>query len=129
MPKKFQIYFGMIFATTLILVISKLATNSLNPLEVFRGESLLLKIVVGFLCLPLLAGPMNLYIRSRWEDKRCAGTSCGRSLVEFAQALGAPVKCMHCARWYHKNCFATGGGTFMGGCKQPGCPSYSGAAA
>ena len=125
MQKK-QIIGGLITNTIIILVISKLATGSLNPWEVFRGNSLFLKIVVGFFCLSMLA------LLARWlmiiiigSNEVCARVKpepgCGKLLMEFAPVLGDPVRCNFCQKWYHKMCFKAGGGTALGGCKQPHC--------
>lgn len=121
MPNKWQTYFSLVVNITVILVISKLATNSLNPMEVFRGESLFLKIIVGFFSFILFMSILFLLFRGRLEDKRCAGEDCGRSLLDFAGPLGGPVRCNYCGRWFHKNCFTRGGGSVLTGCKQPGC--------
>ena len=123
MPKKWQIYFGMIVQVTILLTISKLATDSLNPLEVFRGESLLLKIVAGFFIFALLLSVLNLIMRSRSgvEDRRC--TLCGLPLFAAAGFRGAPIKCGFCERWYHRTCLKAEGGAMLRGCRQEGCPS------
>jgi hypothetical protein len=123
MYKKWQIYAGMIFQVGILLVISKLATDSLNPLEIFRGESLLLKIVAVVLLLIILMSMLNLLIAGgKMADQRCA--SCGLPLLGGATLRGTPFKCGFCNRYYHRDCIRAAGGAMLKGCKQPGCPSH-----
>ncbi len=121
MYKKGQIISGMVMYTIIILVISKLATNSLNPVEVFKGESLLLKIVVGFLLALMLLSVVAILFQKGLEDQRCAKD--GLPLVAYAGAYGNPVRCNFCQRWFHGNCFKANGGTMLTGCKQEPCPT------
>ena len=124
MYKKGQIISGMVMWSIVILVISKLATNSLNPLEVFKGESLLLKLVVGFLCFLMVLSFGALLFQRGLEDQRCAKD--GLPLIAYAGSHGNPVRCNFCRRWYHTNCFKSSGGTVMTGCKQEPCPTARG---
>ena len=120
--KRWQIILGAITSVFLILVITNLATGSLNPIEVFRGDNLLLKIVVGFFCFALLVGtPMQLLSLQAFTDKRCA--KCGLPLLDYAGSHGNPTRCNFCKRWFHANCFKMDGGSTFQGCKQPNCPS------
>ncbi len=121
MYKKWQIITGMVMYAVIILVISKLATNSLNPLEVFKGESLLLKIVVGFFCALILLSVVVILFQRGLEDQRCAKD--GLPLVAYAGSHGNPVRCSFCSRWYHTNCFKANGGSVLTGCKQEPCPT------
>lgn len=121
MPKKAQIISGMVMYGIVILVISKLATNSLNPLEVFKAESLLLKLVVGFLCLLMLLSVAAILFQKGIENERCAKD--GLPLVAYSGAHGNPVRCNFCRRWYHSNCFKSNGGSVLTGCKQEPCPT------
>ena len=126
MPKKWQIYSGMVFQVAILLLISKLATESLNPLELFRGDSLLLKIVGGFLLFALFMSVLNLFMRrsgSGLEDRRCAYPPCALPLLDAAGLRGAPVKCGHCGRYFHRGCLKAEGGSVLKGCQQDGCPS------
>ncbi len=122
--KKGQIIVGMIFYITIILVISKLATGSLNPIEVFRGDSLFLKLIIGILLTMLVLGPLGLIYRQVLKERNCA--KCGKSLVDFAGPFGNPLRCNFCGRMYHSKCFKAGDGSIFEGCKQPGCSSYRG---
>jgi len=126
MYKRWQIIWGWIFTVGIILLIAKLATGSLNPFEVFQGKSVLLKIVMGILMGSLALNVLTMPFRSGLKNKICASADCGKPLLAFAGALGNPVKCNYCRRWYHKNCFKAGGGALMEGCKRPGCPTYRG---
>lgn len=121
MYKKGQIISGMITNVIILLVIAKLATGSLNPFEVFRGDSLFLKLVIGFFCFSLAMSVLLLLFQKGVENQRCAKD--GLPLLEYAGSHGNPVRCNFCSRWYHGNCFQAGGGTVLGGCKQPHCPS------
>lgn len=124
MYKKGQIISGMVMYAIVILVISKLATNSLNPLEVFKGDSLLLKIVVGFLLALMLLSVVAILFQRGLEDQRCAKD--GLPLVAYAGSHGNPVRCNFCTRWFHANCFKSNGGSVLTGCKQEPCPSARG---
>ena len=119
MYKKWQIITGMVMYAGVILVISKLATNSLNPMEVFRGDSLLLKLVVGFLCLLMVLSIGSILFQRGLENERCAKD--GLPLVAYAGSHGNPVRCNFCSRWYHTNCFKANGGSVLTGCKQEPC--------
>ena len=121
MYKKGQIIAGMVMYAVVILVISKVTTNSLNPLEVFKGESLLLKIVVGFLCALMLSSVVAILYQRGLEEQRCAKD--GLPLVAYAGSHGNPVRCNFCSRWYHTNCFKANGGSVLTGCKQEPCPT------
>jgi hypothetical protein len=124
MYKKWQMVMGWIFTIGIILLISQLSTGSLNPLEVFKGDSLFLKIVVGVLLGLLALNLLTMPFRGSLKGKACL--ACGKSLLDFAGPLGNPMKCNFCGRWYHKNCFKAGGGTIWEGCKRPGCSTYRG---
>ena len=128
MYRKGQIIAAMITNTIILLVISRLATGSLNPWEVFRGDSLLLKVVAGLLCFGLLASVWRLVlIAGPLSDVVCARVKpeppCGKNLLEFAAVFGNPMRCPICRRWFHMSCFRANGGTMLEGCKQPNCPS------
>lgn len=124
MYKRWQIIMGLIFWVAVILIISQLATGSLNPFEVFKGESVFLKVVMG-ICLGLLGlSLVTLPFRRVVKGKVCAAPECGKGLMEFAGPLGNPIKCNFCGRWYHSKCFRAAGGTLLEGCKQPGCATY-----
>ena len=121
MYKKWQVIAGIVINVIIILVISQLATGSLNPIEVFKGEKTLFKIVVGFFLFTILMAFIQLLIIHGLRDKTCA--KCGKSLTDFAGAYGNPVKCRFCNRWFHTMCLRSEGGSPFTGCKQPGCPS------
>lgn len=121
--KRVQLISGLIFNTIIMLVIAKLSTGSLNPFEVFSGDSVFLKILMGFLMVVMGLNLLTLALVGRLKDKRCAGTGCGKPLVEFAGALGGPLRCRFCGRWFHSRCFKANGGSTMEGCRQPGCSS------
>jgi len=121
MLKKSQVIAGIIINTILILVISKLATGSLNPFEIFRGDSILLMIVVGFLMFMIVMTLLSaLWARVVIGDRRCA--ACNNPLLSFAFSHGPPARCLRCGQWYHTNCLKACGGSVFG-CKQPHCPS------
>lgn len=119
--KKSQLIGSLIFNTILVLVISKLATDSLNPFEVFHGDKLWLKLLIGFIMVTMAFGLLGLLVTRSLQDQDCAG--CSKSLLAFQGAFGNPLKCMYCGRWFHTNCFKSKGGSAMEGCKHPGCPS------
>ena len=126
--KKGQIISSMVLFTVILLVIARLETGSLNPVEIFRGDSLFLKIVAGFLILGLLQGVIQLRrLQGPLANLRCPSKHCdGKPLLEFAPVFGQPVRCVHCRRWFHHQCLKSNGGGLMEGCKQPGCSSYQG---
>src|SRR3990172_4994623 len=96
-----QTIFSLIIGTTIILVITNLSTGTVNPLEVFRGENLLLKIVIGFFLLLMGLNVLNLLFGHRiYAGQVCAREECGKGLMEFASALGPPLRCMYCKRLY-----------------------------
>jgi len=111
----------MITHVVIILVISQLGTGSLNPIEVFRGDNVLLKILVGFFLVLLAFTALLLVMMGQMGNERCA--KCGNLLLQFAPVYGAPVKCRHCNRWYHTMCIKADGGSVFTGCRQPHCPS------
>lgn len=121
MYKKSQIISGMIMNVIIILVIAKLATGSLNPVEVFSGEDLFLKVLVGFFFFSLAMCVFLLLFRRGFANHRCAMD--GLPLLDYVGSHGNPVRCSYCGRWYHTRCFQAGGGSLMGGCKQPHCSS------
>ena len=121
MFKKGQMITGLIFNVVILLVIAKLATGSLNPFEVFRGESLFLKILVGFFMFAIVASLLGLAYQAMLSDVRCG--KCGHPLMEFASAYGQPFRCRFCGKWFHKLCVQEDGGSMLEGCKQPDCPS------
>ena len=117
--------FGVIFSLFILEVIAQLATGSLNPIEVFRGDKLLLKILVGFLGLWSVGQVlMFVLVATIGGDARCPSARCGgRPLIKFAPALGGVVGCIFCGRQFHGDCFRAGGGRLAEGCKQPPCRS------
>jgi hypothetical protein len=119
--KKSQLVSALIFNTIILLVISKLATKSLNPVEIFRGDSIFLKIVAGFLCMTLLSSLIGFVFAGSFGDKSCG--KCGKNLVQYAGALGKPMLCNYCKRWFHELCIKQEGGSTFGGCKQSDCVS------
>jgi hypothetical protein len=120
--KKGQAISGLITATILILVITKLSTDSMNPVELFRSDAhWFLKLLVGFFLFGMVMQIIALLSLSKLKDINCGG--CNRPLVEYASIYGAPLRCIRCGGWYHKNCFAAKGGTLGEGCKQNGCSS------
>lgn len=123
MSKRAQLIGGLIFNTIIILVIAKLSTGSLNPFAVFGGDSLFLKILVGFFMVTMAGSALGLALTSSLKDKQCARAGCGRPLIAFSDALGAPLRCRFCQRWFHSKCFKADGGGVIEGCRQPGCPS------
>jgi hypothetical protein len=123
MFKKGQIIAGLISNTIFILVISKLATGSLNPIEIFKGDSILLKIFVGFLLFGFFAGIISLLFIGNLRDKVCP--ICGLPLMDYIGSHGKPVRCNYCQKWYHSLCFKKDGGSVFEGCKQPHCRSGS----
>jgi hypothetical protein len=121
MPKRGQLITGMVMNVIIMLVISQLATGALNPLEVFRGDSLFLKIVIGFFSLALVMSVVTLFFQGGLSNETCA--KCGLPLLAYAGSHGNPTRCNFCKRWYHTNCFKANGGSFLEGCKHPPCPS------
>lgn len=119
--KKGQVIGGMVMNTIFILVVTQLSTGSLNPIEVFRGDSLLLKILIGFLGGTLVLGLLSLIILGSLDNVKCE--KYGHSLTKFAGVYGNPIRCIACGRWYHTLCIKPDGGTALGGCKQANCPS------
>jgi len=118
--RKAQIIVGLIIAVTVVLVISKLATGSLNPIEVFSGDSLLLKILVGFFLFMILMQVISLFWNP-YKDKDCVG--CGKDLTTFAFSHGQPMKCPVCKRLFHRRCYMEKADSLFSGCKREGCPS------
>ncbi len=116
-----QIIAGMFFNAIVLLLIAKFATGSLNPMEAFRGNSLLLKLIIGFFLLTLGMNVIALLFRKGLENERCAKD--GLALLEYAGSHGNPVRCNFCGRWFHGHCFRAEGGTALTGCKQSPCPS------
>ena len=123
MNKRAQLIGGIIFNTIITLVITKLAVGSLNPLDIFYGDSLFLKILVSFFMVITAFSFLGLIALGKLADQRCAGSGCGRPLMAFADAMGTPVRCLVCGRWFHRRCLKAGGGSAITGCQQPGCPS------
>jgi len=121
MYNKNQIIGGMISSAIIILVISQLSTGSLNPVEVFRNDNLLLKIVVGFLLFSFAVSPILLLYQRGLQDKNCA--KCGLSLIDYAGPRGNPALCSKCTRWFHEKCMKENGGDQFNGCNLPPCPS------
>jgi len=126
MYKKWQITLGLILWAVVILVIAQLATGSLNPFEVFKEESVLLKIVMGIFLGMVGLSLIYLIFSRNLRNEICHATGCGKPLLEFAGAYGNPIRCSFCRRYFHRNCFKEGGGTITQGCKQPGCSTYQG---
>ncbi|HLB54196.1 MAG TPA: hypothetical protein VJK71_03755 [Gemmatimonadales bacterium] len=120
--KRAQIIIGLVMGTVIILVITNLSTGTMNPFEVFRGENLLLKILVGFFLAVIGLNLLNLLFgQNIYKDKVCAVD--GKGLMEFASVYGPPMKCVYCKRYFHKKCFQANGGTMRGGCRKEPCPS------
>jgi hypothetical protein len=118
--RKAQIIIGLIIAVSVVLVISKLATGSLNPMEVFSGDSLFLKILVGFFLFMILMQIIGLFFNP-YKDKNCSG--CGNDLTTFVYSHGQPMKCPMCKRLYHRKCYMEKAEGLLSGCKRDGCPS------
>ncbi|HLG06159.1 MAG TPA: hypothetical protein VI383_08420 [Gemmatimonadales bacterium] len=122
--KKAQSVMSLIVGLVIILVITNLSTDTMNPFEVFRGQNLLLKIVIGFFLAVMGLNILNLLFGGKiYEGEVCAGRECGKGLMAFAAVLGPPIRCMYCKRLFHKKCFQANGGTLRGGCRMEPCPS------
>ena len=122
--RRTQTIISLIVGTVIILVITNLSTDTMNPFEVFRGQNLLLKIVIGFFLLVMGLNLLNLLFGgSIYRGQVCASRECGKGLMEFASALGPPLRCLYCKRLFHKKCFQANGGTLRGGCRMEPCPS------
>ena len=122
--RKTQSIISLIVGAVIILVITNLATDTMNPFEVFRGDKLLLKIVVGFFLAVMGLNLLNLLFGgSIYRGQVCARDGCGKGLMEYAAVLGPPLRCMYCKRLYHKKCYQSNGGTLSGGCRMEPCPS------
>jgi hypothetical protein len=118
---------GLVFSTVILLVVTNLATGSLNPVEVFRQDNLFLKIVAGFLIFSMTMGVLKIIMNIVLGDKLCPSDSCGgKSLPRFEQAYGPATRCSHCGRWFHKKCLLSKGGGLLEGCKHTGCSTYVG---
>lgn len=114
---------GIVMNAIIVLVIAYLGTGSLNPIEVFRGDSLLLKVLEGVFLFFFAAGFLHLLIIRALRDKVC--NKCGKPLLAYADVSGKPLRCNYCGQWYHTHCLRADGGSALRGCKQPGCPSAS----
>lgn len=112
-------------SVVVILVISKYATNSLNPIEALTEDNLLPKIIIGFSCFILAINVLAFLFRQTLEDERCAKVKCHLPILKYSDALGIPVRCNSCLRWYHSLCVKEDGGSAIGGCRQAHCPSGS----
>ena len=77
MQRTGQIVAGMIVNIIITLVISHLATSSLNPVEVYRGDSLLLKLVMGFLNFVLLMSLISVAWIPVVGRQICMAPGCG----------------------------------------------------
>ncbi|MCX5673869.1 MAG: hypothetical protein NTX87_02575 [Planctomycetota bacterium] len=119
--KKSQVITAIITNVVIVLVISKLATDSLNPIEVFEGDRLWLKILVGFFLLVIFLSFASLLFAKGLQGVNCH--KCGLPLLEYQSSHGNPVRCRLCGRWYHALCIKADGGSMMEGCKQSGCAS------
>ena len=121
MYNKAHLIAAIIINTVIVLVITHLATGSLNPLEAFKGDSLLLKIVVGFFMFAVVMCFVNILFAQSLAGVKCG--KCGLPLLDYVSSHGKPLKCRLCSRYYHTLCVRADGGGAIQGCKQAGCPS------
>jgi uncharacterized membrane protein len=113
---------SLVVLSILILVVTYLATSSLNPLGVYSSGSTAAKIIVSLLGLLLLTGLVQLFTLAlvRWQicitakkpvdDVICPG--CGLPLWAYMSSHGRPIMCpnRHCLLWWHNGpaCYSKG---------------------
>jgi hypothetical protein len=113
---------SLVVLSILILVVTYLATSSLNPLAVYSSSSTAAKIVVSLLGLLLLTGLVQLLSLAlvRWQirimakkpvdDVICPG--CGLPLWAYMSSHGQPIMCLNprCHSWWHNGpaCYSKG---------------------
>lgn len=98
-----------------ILLVSYLATRSLNPLAVYTSDNILAKIIVSAIAILLLALLVTSLLQllglsmmrktiergtgKRAEDVICPG--CGLPLIQYIGSHGMPKQCPQCRKWWH----------------------------
>ncbi len=107
----------LVALSIMMLVVSYLASSSLNPLAVYTSDSILAKIIMSLLALVLGGGLLQLLVLYFTEkaiettthkpalDAICPG--CGLPLIQFIGSHGAPIICPRCGLWFHNGpaCF------------------------
>lgn len=97
----------------IILAVTLINVSSLNPLDVYKSGSTAAKIIVticavlvvtsSFQVLAFYMMQKNLELGNptgvKVQDMMCPG--CGKQLLKFAGAYGAPIKCPVCNKAWH----------------------------
>jgi hypothetical protein len=103
---------SFVAVAVLLLLVSYLLTQSLNPLAVYASNSILAKIIVSlllaWLALTLLSLLSVIGMRKAVaigggqpaDDVRCPG--CTLPLFQYAGSHGQPIQCIKCGIWWHR---------------------------
>lgn len=107
-----KVTFGCLTAIVIvILLVSYLATASLNPLAVYASDSILAKIIVTVLAgllaisllqllgLSLVSKSIEKKAHKRSDDVICPG--CGLPLIQYSSSHGPPIACPKCENYWH----------------------------